>query len=114
MFAYIFTHFINHAIGNLSLDVMETWLAWHMWWWRTPLLAAVLYTAALTHFGLGLWALYQRRHFRYAAPELAQLILGLSIPLLLIGHFSIVRLAEPMFGRTPPNYAAILNTYWNV
>ena len=55
-----------------------------------------------------------RRHFRYTVPELAQLILGLSIPLLLIGHFSIVRLAGPMFDRPPPNYASILNVYWNV
>ena len=114
MFAYIFSHFVNHAIGNLSFDVMESWLSWHMWWWRLPLVAAVLYAAASIHFAVGLWALYQRRHFRYAVPEIAQLVLGLSIPLLLIGHFGVVRLAGPIFDRPAPNYASILNTYWNV
>ncbi len=115
MFAYIFSHFVNHSIGNLSYDVMDRWLTWHLWWWRTPIVAAVLYTAATIHFSLGLWALYQRRHFRFAVPELAQLVLGLSIPLLLISHFGVVRLAEPMFGRPPPEgYSTILNAYWNV
>ena len=76
MFTYVFSHFLNHSFGNLSYDFMEKWLLWHIWWWRLPAVAAVLYTAAFVHFSLGLWALYQRRHFRYTGPELTQLILG--------------------------------------
>ena len=75
MFTYVFSHFLNHSFGNLSYDFMEKWLLWHIWWWRLPAVA-VLYTAAFVHFSLGLWALYQRRHFRYTGPELTQLILG--------------------------------------
>jgi len=42
-----------------------------------------LLAAATIHFGLGLWALYQRRHFQaYSAIEATQLVFGLSIPLL--------------------------------
>jgi len=26
MFSYIFSHFFNHALGNLSYDTMEWWL----------------------------------------------------------------------------------------
>ena len=26
MFAYIFSHFFNHALGNISYDVMQGWL----------------------------------------------------------------------------------------
>ena len=26
MFAYVFSHFFNHAFGNLSFDFMERWL----------------------------------------------------------------------------------------
>ena len=36
---------------------------------------------------LGLWALYERRQFRYAIPEITQLLLGLSIPFLLVSHW---------------------------
>jgi hypothetical protein len=27
MFSYIFSHFFNHALGNLSYDTMEAWAA---------------------------------------------------------------------------------------
>jgi adenylate cyclase len=112
MFSYIFSHFFNHALGNLSYDAMETWLAFHVWWWRIPVVNFTLYAAAATHFCLGLWALYQRRHFRYTAIEITQLVFGLSIPLLLASHFGIVRVGGLMFGRDPPIYAAPLLAYW--
>src|SRR5436309_4228853 len=112
MFSYIFSHFFNHALGNLSYDTMEAWLRFHVWWWRTPVVNLTLYAAATTHFGLGLWALYQRRHFRYTAIEITQLIFGLSIPLLIASHLGTVRLSSLMFGREPPLYASPLLAYW--
>ena len=112
MFSYIFSHFFNHALGNFSYATMEAWLRFHVWWWRIPIVNFALYAAATIHFGLGLWALYQRRHFRYTFVEITQLIFGLSIPLLLASHFGIVRLGGVMFGRDPPLYAAPLLAYW--
>ncbi|HEU0081443.1 MAG TPA: adenylate/guanylate cyclase domain-containing protein [Bradyrhizobium sp.] len=112
MFSYIFSHFFNHALGNFSYATMEAWLRFHVWWWRIPVVNFTLYAAATIHFGLGLWALYQRRHFRYTFVEITQLLFGLSIPLLLASHFGIVRLGGVMFGRDPPLYAAPLLAYW--
>jgi adenylate cyclase len=114
MFAYIFSHFFNHALGNISYETMESWLRWHVWWWRTPVVNYTLYTAAVIHFFLGLWALYQRRHFRYTAVEITQLVLGLSIPLWLASHFGGVRLTGAIYGLAPPNYATSLYSYWVV
>src|SRR5262245_39709489 len=112
MFSYIFSHFFNHALGNISYATMEWWLGYHIWWWRIPIVNISLYAAAVTHFALGLWALYQRRHFRYAAIEIAQLVLGLSIPLLLAAHFAGSRLSGIIFDRAPPNYATALYGFW--
>ncbi|MGA2312786.1 MAG: adenylate/guanylate cyclase domain-containing protein [Xanthobacteraceae bacterium] len=112
MFTYIFSHFFNHALGNISYAAMETWLSYHIWFWRIPVVNFVLYAAATTHAGLGLWALYQRRHFRYTAAEITQLALGLSIPLLIASHFGGVRLGGLLFGRDAPNYAAAFFAYW--
>ena len=112
MFSYIFSHFFNHALGNLSYDAMETWLRFHVWWWRIPVVNFTLYAAVTTHFLLGLWALYQRRHFRYTAVEITQLVFGLSIPLLIASHFGVVRVGGLLFGRDPPLYAAPLLAYW--
>jgi len=112
MFAYVFSHFFNHALGNISYATMERWLAFHVWWWRIPIVNDTLYAAAAIHFALGLWALYRRRHFRYAAIEITQLALGLSIPLWLASHFGPVRLGGWLFGRPPVPYAPALFAYW--
>jgi len=112
MFTYIFSHFFNHALGNISYDAMQTWLTYHVWFWRIPTVNFTLYAAATTHAGLGLWALYQRRYFRYTTAEITQLVLGLSIPLLLASHFGIVRVAGIVFDRPPPEYATPLFGYW--
>src|SRR6202166_2847752 len=106
MFSYIFSHFFNHALGNFSYDTMEAWLRFHVWWWRIPVVNFTLYAAATTHFLLGLWALYQRRHFRYTVIEITQLAFGLSIPLLVASHFGIVRLRRPFFFHALPPPAA--------
>jgi adenylate cyclase len=112
MFSYIFSHFFNHALGNFSYDTMEAWLRFHVWWWRIPLVNFTLYAAATTHFSLGLWALYQRRHFRYTAIEITQLVFGLSIPLLIASHLGIMRLGGLLYGRDPPHYSGVLFAYW--
>ncbi|HEY1473379.1 MAG TPA: adenylate/guanylate cyclase domain-containing protein [Pseudolabrys sp.] len=112
IFSYIFSHFFNHALGNISYATMDAWWYVHVWWWRIPIVNATLYAAAATHMSLGLWALYQRRHFRYTAVEITQLALGLSVPLLLASHFGVVRVAGWVLGRGPPHYEGPLYAYW--
>ena len=112
MFTYIFSHFFSHALGNFSYGLMETWLTYHILFWRFPIVNFTLYAAAVTHAGLGLWAFYQRRHFRYTGAELTQLVLGLSIPLLIAIHLAGAQLGGPLYGRGPPNYASVLFGYW--
>jgi hypothetical protein len=46
----------------------------------------------------GLWALYERRQFRWKTMELLQLTLGLSVPVLIIAHVLGVRLAYTLQG----------------
>lgn len=115
MFAYIFSHFFNHALGNISFVAMEWWrVNVHVAWWRIPVVNDTLYIAALIHFSLGLWALYQRRHFRYTAAEITQLLLGLSIPLWLASHLGAVRVAGWVYSWPVIPYANVLVAYWRV
>lgn len=115
MFSYIFSHFFNHALGNISFAAMEWWrVNVHVAWWRIPLVNDTLYIAALIHFSLGLWALYQRRHFRYTAAEITQLLLGLSIPLWLASHLGAVRVAGWVYSWPVIPYANVLVAYWRV
>src|ERR1700759_1316263 len=80
LFAYLVSHFLNHALGNISLDAMAEGVYYHTLFWQFLPVAIVFYGAALIHSGLGIWALYQRRQFSRAALEPLQLALGLSIP----------------------------------
>ncbi|WP_271508653.1 adenylate/guanylate cyclase domain-containing protein [Bradyrhizobium sp. CCBAU 11357] len=98
LFAYVVSHFLNHALGNISIDAMETGVYYHTLFWQFLPVAIVFYTAALTHMGLGLYALYQRRQFRWRTIEPLQLVLGLSIPVLVMGHVIGVRLGQTLYG----------------
>ena len=111
LFAYLLSHFTNHALGNISYAAMVAGLDYHMAFWRNPIVSVVFYSAAITHWSLGLWALYERREFRYKVPEISQLILGLSIPVFLVVHFVGIRLQSPLFGRNL-YYAQALYAYW--
>jgi adenylate cyclase len=113
LFAYLISHFLNHALGNISMDALATGLYYHAGFWQFLPVAIVFYTAALVHTGLGFWALYQRRQFRWKAIEPLQLVLGLSIPALIITHLAGVRLGETLFGHEKL-YPQVLFAYWIV
>ncbi len=104
LFTYVTLHFANHALGNISVDAMERGLAVQKLIWQSTLGALVLYAALLTHMGLGFWALYERRQFRWTRLEASQLALGLTIPFLLADHVFGTRVALSLFG-TDKGYA---------
>jgi adenylate cyclase len=111
LFAYIVSHFVNHALGNISMDALAAGLTYHTGFWQLLPVAITFYTAALVHAGLGIWALYERRQFRWKAIEPLQLVLGLSIPALIIAHIVGVRLGETLFGHEK-DYPQVLYAYW--
>ena len=113
LFAYLVSHFLNHALGNISMDALADGVYYHTVFWQFLPIAITFYTAALVHAGLGIWALYQRRQFRWRAIEPLQLVLGLSIPALIIAHIAGVRLGETLFGHEKL-YPQVLYAYWVV
>ncbi|SFJ64108.1 adenylate/guanylate cyclase domain-containing protein [Bradyrhizobium sp. cf659] len=98
LFSYVVSHFLNHALGNVSVDAMEVGVYYHTAFWQFLPVAILFYTAALTHMGLGIYALYQRRQFRWRTIEPLQLVLGLSIPALVMAHVIGVRLGQTLYG----------------
>jgi len=112
LFAYVTTHLVNHALGLVSLDAMETGRAWFLGLWRNPLGAAALYSAFLVHIAMALWSIYRRRTWRMPAWEAAQLGLGLLIPLLLAGHVVGTRMANLLYGQADP-YSRVALSLWH-
>ena len=97
LFTYLLSHFINHALGNISLDALQAGVVIHAAIWQFFPVAVIFYTSALIHAALGIWALYERRQFQWKAVEPLQLVLGLSIPALIVAHVVAVRLGENIY-----------------
>ena len=98
LFAYVTTHFINHALGLVSLDAMEAGRHWFFGFWRSSVGTVLLYGSLLVHIGLAFRALYERRTLRMPLWEAAQLALGLCVPPLLMGHVFGTRITWELYG----------------
>jgi adenylate cyclase len=56
MFAYVTTHFLNHSLGLLSVDVMDRVLEHVYRYWSSALGGVILYGAFATHYSLAVGA----------------------------------------------------------
>ena len=111
LFTYVATHLLDHSLGNISIPVMEAGLTVQKWIWQGIIGTALLYLAMLTHYYLGLWAFYERRHFGWTPVEIVQLVLGLSIPFLLMNHLFATRISLAVYA-TEKGYAQELYSFW--
>jgi adenylate cyclase len=111
IFAYLTFHFLNHALGNISLGAMAWGAQVHEWIWHGLIGGGLLYAAFLIHFGLALWALYQLRSFRLSWGEGVRLALGFSIIPLLIHHYLAVRWVYSSYG-IARRYDVVLLNYF--
>ncbi|HET6803389.1 MAG TPA: adenylate/guanylate cyclase domain-containing protein [Casimicrobiaceae bacterium] len=98
---YVASHFVDHALGVISIDAQQALLDVLLPVWRSVPGTLALYGALLTHLALGLYALWRRKTLRMPVWEFAQLALGLLVPLLLIPHVFGTRIASEMLGTTP-------------
>ncbi len=79
LFFYVLTHNLNHALGLISLEAMDAGRIPFLAFWRFLPVEILFFVSILTHFALGMRALYQRHSLRMPLWEGVQLILGLSI-----------------------------------
>ncbi len=111
LFAYVALHFLNHALGLISLPAAEGGRDVFLFVWRGWLGTVALYGAFAIHIGLAFWAIFRRRTLRMHAWEWTQMLMGLAIPLLLIEHVVGTRLIHELFG-THDNYTYITLVLW--
>ena len=111
LFTYIGTHLLNHALGLISLDTAEAGMAIAVEVWYSLPGTILLYGAFATHFMMALIAVYERRTFRLPPLELLRIVLGFTMPILLIGHAASTRLAYEMFGLSS-DYTRVVSNLW--
>ncbi len=113
LFTYLTTHFLNHALGLVSLDAMAAGQEWFVLVWRSLPGTIALYGSFGIHNLLALWALYRRRTLRMPAWEASQLTLGLLVPPLLVWHVVATRLAHEVAG-TQTTYTFVVLALWQL
>ncbi|HEY6980721.1 adenylate/guanylate cyclase domain-containing protein [Reyranella sp.] len=98
LLAYVTTHLLNHALGLVSLRVLEAGRHWFVFVWQSLPGQTILYGSLLLHLSLAFWALFRRRTLMLSRWEWTQLGLGaLIIP---FGALHVVgtRIAHDYFG----------------
>ncbi len=110
--AYVCGHFLNHALGIVSVEAMDALRRPLSAWWRSAPGTVVLYGSLLTHFALALVSLSRRRTLRMPAWEACQLALGLSVLPLLAYHVVGTRFAWALLDREV-NYPRIVAAIWS-
>lgn len=111
LFTFALTHFLNHALGNVSLAAMQAGQDLRYVVWSSLPGQVVLYGAFTVHVGLGLAKLARRRTLRMPAWEASQILLGLAIPYVLIKHVIATRGAMLAFD-TNVDYRHELSVLW--
>ena len=112
LFVYVLTHLLNHAVGIWSLSALNSTQAVFVAVWRHPLGSFLLYGALAVHVLIALRAVWRRDSFRaMGRAEIAQLGLGLAIPLLLLDHAIGTRYVHETFG-VADGYTYVLLNMW--
>ncbi|MFL5008841.1 adenylate/guanylate cyclase domain-containing protein [Rhizobium sp.] len=111
IFIFVLLHLSNHAIGLISVAAADKAAHLFLAIWRNPLGTAIFYSSVLIHIALVLRAIYRRRSLVMPKGEMAQIVLGLMIPLLLMDHVIGTRIAHEFYGYID-DYETVVSTLW--
>ena len=111
LFGFALSHFLNHALGLVSLEVMEAAQAVRSGFWRSIPGTALLYGSLGLHAVLGLATTLARRSWRLPPWQLLQVGLGLAIPVLGAAHVAGTRGLAEWAGRDT-GYRFVLDGLW--
>ncbi|MEO8144440.1 MAG: adenylate/guanylate cyclase domain-containing protein, partial [Betaproteobacteria bacterium] len=113
LMAFVACHLANLAMGVRSLADMEAWRPVLTGPWTRGAGFGLLVAAALVHASLGLYAIAARRALTLSATDVAQLVLGLLTPPLLIAHAFALHTAIRVAPNFADSYGQIQAVYWS-
>jgi len=111
LFVFVASHLANHALGVVSLGALEAGLAVFAAVWANLPAITLLTAAFATHLAIALWRLYRRRTLRLRPWEMAQMLLGFAVPLLLLEH-AVAMIAAPRVHGVAVSYEVVLALMW--
>lgn len=111
LFTFLLLHLLNHALGLVSIDAMESFRGVRIAITRSTIGTTVLVLAATVHFVLGISRLFQVQTWRIGRWSIVQLVFGLLFPFLLIRHVVGTRGVHELFG-IRDDYVFVLFATW--
>ncbi|MFV2091950.1 MAG: adenylate/guanylate cyclase domain-containing protein [Hyphomicrobiales bacterium] len=111
LFAFVLSHFLNHAMGLISVEAMLDVQLWRRAFWRFLPIAIVLYGALAAHIVFAVWKLVRRRTLKMPLCEAGQIVLGIVIPYQLGAHIAATRGLNLRYG-VNDTYVNSLNALW--
>jgi adenylate cyclase len=109
---FLLTHFLNHALGLISIEAMEHGRDLFNAVWRSMPGTVALYGSLAVHFVLALDSLRRRQTLRMPVREALKIGLGLALPFLLVSHVTVTRIDWMLSGYSA-DYRDILPRLWS-
>lgn len=112
LFAYLVTHFVNHALLIGSIAIADSMLRAIHPVLISPPVTLLLLAALVAHVALALLALWRRRTLRLSGYEAVQYLLGFALPLALLPHVASTRIPDTVYELNWGYYRNLLVVYW--
>lgn len=112
LFAYLVTHFVNHALLIGSIAIADSMLRAIHPVLISPPVTLLLLAALVAHVALALLALWRRRTLRLSGYEAVQYLLGFALPLALLPHVASTRIPDTVYELNWGYYRNLLAVYW--
>lgn len=113
LLVFVTGHLTNTALAIISDDAVAHAHAFLMEPWQTLVGTVLLAGAALVHMTAAIWTIIERRSWRLPGWHLAQTILGLLVPLVLVGHVIGTRIIDEML-EVDSTYKLVFAFLWVV
>ncbi len=110
LLAFVTSHLINLSLGLISIEAMDSARPYLSGFWTGPFTGILLSASLISHFFLGLWAVYVRPTLRTNTQDIVQLLTGVGVVPLLATHaigISMLADAGVQFG-----YADTIRLFW--
>ena len=107
--SYVAQHLINHSFGIISIEAAEAYRKTVGAVFQTIPGLILLYASILFHVIIALRALYRHSNLRLPRWQALQLLLGLSILPLLVGH-AVANRGFALLGDVDPNYFYVVTS----
>jgi adenylate cyclase len=111
LMVFVTSHLLNHALGIFGVEVMGWAQEWRIMVWRSWPGTILLFGAVAVHVSLAIRRAVSRRTWRMPPMEALQIVLGILIPVMLLGHVVGTRVLSSL-AEIDDSYVNVLRFLW--